>query len=196
MSIQTYGELQNAVARWVKRTNISASAADFITLAEARLNRRLNVRQMRQTQSVVPQQPFVSLPGDYNRMQRVMYAGVRLDFYPELIADSNMGAHGAQGYTIMGNKVWLLTAVDGSSTLHLHYLAQLEPLSNTNPTNWLLEDGPDIYLYASLLETEPYLKNDARIAVWKGLLDQAITDLTDNDTEALHTGSPLVVRVG
>src|ERR1700760_175799 len=155
MSIQTYSDLQASVASWLKRTNLTAQIPDFITLAESRLNRRLRVRQMRTWYAVTPSQPFVSLPGDYNEMIRVMYGTQRLDFTSEDIADPWMNEGGQQNqFTIAGNSIWLLTYVDGATKLSMHYYAQLPTLSDANTTNWLLEDGPDIYLYAALLEAE------------------------------------------
>lgn len=44
--------------------------------------------------------------------------------------------------------------------------AVLVSLMTTDP-NWLLTAEPDIYLYATLVESAPYLKDDERIAVWE-----------------------------
>lgn len=40
-------------------------------------------------------------------------------------------------------------------------------LDNVNQTNWLTNYAPTTLLYRSLLECEPFLKDDARIPVWK-----------------------------
>lgn len=195
MAIQTYADLQASVGRWLKRNNLSDAAADFITLAEARLNRRLRVRQMRTSMSLTPTQPLVSLPGDYNEMIRVDYAGKKLDFTSENIADSYMNQGGDwRQFTIAGNNLWLLTYVDGSSKLTMHYYQQLEALSDSNTSNWLLEDGPDIYLYASLLEAEPYIKNDDRIPVWRAALETAMADISANDDSGQYSGSSIAMK--
>jgi hypothetical protein len=41
--------------------------------------------------------------------------------------------------------------------------------------NWLLTGHPDVYLYASLVETAPYLKDDSRVPVWMAELDRRLT---------------------
>ena len=41
MAIGTYSELKTAISDWMDRSDISGNAADFVTLAEARLNRIL-----------------------------------------------------------------------------------------------------------------------------------------------------------
>ena len=43
MAISTYSELKTAISDWMARSDVSGSAADFITLGEARLNRLLEV---------------------------------------------------------------------------------------------------------------------------------------------------------
>jgi len=150
---------------------------------------------MRTWYAVTPSQPFVSLPGDYNEMIRVMYGTQRLDFTSEDIADPWMNEGGQQNqFTIAGNSIWLLTYVDGATKLSMHYYAQLPTLSDANTTNWLLEDGPDIYLYAALLEAEPYLKNDARVAIWQDRLETALADLHSNDQDGQYSGSSLVMK--
>lgn len=63
----------------------------------------------------------------------------------------------------------------------LSYYETPEHLSSTNQQNWLTENAPDQLLYATLLQTGPYLKNDERLMVWK----QIYMDLTmAKDTEA------------
>ena len=76
----------------------------------------------------------------------------------------------------------------------VHYYQDIEPLSDTNTSNWLLEDAPDIYLYASLVEAEAFIKNDERVAGWKAALDTAIADLQQNDNDSQHSGSSMAMR--
>jgi len=46
MSITNYTELKAGVADWLNREDLTAQIPDFITFAEARLNRTLRVREM------------------------------------------------------------------------------------------------------------------------------------------------------
>ena len=41
----------------------------------------------------------------------------------------------------------------------------------------MLAEYPDIYLYGALVESAPYLKDDARLTVWEGRLQSAITEV-------------------
>ena len=52
-----------------------------------------------------------------------------------------------------------------------------EPLSDALPTNTVLRTAPDVYLYGSLVEASPYLKDDPRVPVWEQRFQQGIAEL-------------------
>jgi hypothetical protein len=57
----------------------------------------------------------------------------------------------------------------------------------------LLTYAPDIYLYASMLEAEPFIMNDERVPLWATALERAITDMQEQDNKDRHSGSALRV---
>jgi hypothetical protein len=56
-------------------------------------------------------------------------------------------------------------------------------------TNWLVENHPDVYLYATLMEAAPYLKADPRIEVWKGFLEEALEGIHQDEWDRQWGGS-------
>ena len=54
-------------------------------------------------------------------------------------------------------------------------------LSDENMSNWATEYAPGPLLYACLLEAEPFLKDDDRIATWRGMYDEGVALLSDED---------------
>jgi hypothetical protein len=65
------------------------------------------------------------------------------------------------------------------------YYQQPPLLEAANQTNWLTDLAPAALLYRTLLECEPYLKNDARIATWRNLYDEATEAITMEDLEKM-----------
>lgn len=82
-------------------------------------------------------------------------------------------------YTIIGSTLGVYPST--SASLTLTYYARIPALSDDAPSNWLLTQRPQLYLYASLIESAPLMLDDGRIATWKGLLDEAISDAQRSD---------------
>lgn len=58
---------------------------------------------------------------------------------------------------------------------------RLPPLSSANQTNWLTRNAPNALLFGTLKQTAPFLKDDARLAVWSQIFDTAIAALKVED---------------
>ena len=82
---------------------------------------------------------------------------------------------------------------DGTYASTLIYRAAIEPLSNTNTTNWLLRRYPAIYLYGALMAAAPYLKDDQRIPVWMSMKEEMVMRLNDFESRREFSG-PTDVR--
>lgn len=58
---------------------------------------------------------------------------------------------------------------------------RLQPLDSSNQTNWLTQNAPNAMLFGTLKQTAPFLKDDARLALWSGLFDAAMAALKTED---------------
>jgi hypothetical protein len=58
----------------------------------------------------------------------------------------------------------------------------------------MLLNAPDVYLYGALLELEPFVQNDARLAVWGAGYTNAIESIQAADDRDRHSGSALTVQ--
>ena len=67
-----------------------------------------------------------------------------------------------------------------------------EPLSDTNETNWTTQYAPQLILYATLLEAQPFLKMPERIAEFQALYDRAVAAVTKENMS--RTNDHSVVR--
>jgi hypothetical protein len=208
MAITSYAKLKEAIARWLKRNNLTDAIPDFIALAEAGLNRKLQIHHMRRSVIIVPTTPYVDLPSDYNRMIRVEYGPLKLEFIPESSARRTIKSTQQapysypndpgmmNGYTIIGDQLWLCTYIDTKTPLHFDYYGKLEPLSDENASNWLLQEAPDVYLWGALCQAEPYLKNDERLLLWKSQLQEALDELKQHHESASFGSGPLEIKAG
>lgn len=77
---------------------------------------------------------------------------------------------------------WLITPTPSDDfPFEVLYYEQPPYLDDTVQTNWWTEYAPNALLYASLLESAPFLKNDERIPVWEGFYNRTIAALNGED---------------
>lgn len=77
---------------------------------------------------------------------------------------------------------WLIVPTpDADYTAEILYYALPPLLDETNQTNWLTAFAPNLLLYAALLESTTFLKQDERIATWQAQYDREAAALRNED---------------
>lgn len=190
MAIQDYATLVTAIQNWTARADLNSVIPDFITLAEARINRDLKVRQMLSTVGLTASGGSFTLPSDLISIVRVSITdnGYDRELQP-LPSSNNLNARQAtaKGYVVEG-QVAKIIGGDGSEDVTLSYYGKIPAVATS--ANWLITAYPDIYLYATLLETAPYIGNDPKIGVWQAGYESAIDSLNRTDSESRFGASP------
>ena len=208
--IVDYLSLQSAVTEYLARdqdATLIARIPTFVQLAEAKFNRQLFVRQMEQRSTALvnlasSEPEFVSSPADFQSMRRVRLSdvtgkpclefksGTQLDEYRFGISDI---AGQPRYFTVFGDEIELAPTPDDAYTIEMVYRKNIPPLA-TNDPNWLLGLAPDLYLYGTLLETAPYLKEDGRIQTWGLGFSAALNDLNNLGLTSTFNAGPMTVR--
>lgn len=197
MAINSYSTLCDAVGRWLYRDDLTDVIPDFIALAESRINRDLVLRVMEKTATGTLNGATFDAPSDLGITQRLSIQAdsreVELRYVaPENISKFSLGTDLPQMYTLIGGQFKVIPAPDGAYTYNLYYLGDLPHLSSTQTTNWLILNAPDVYLYAALLESAPYLQDDARIQLWLQAYGEAVRSVQEVDDAARYpVSSPL-----
>jgi hypothetical protein len=94
-------------------------------------------------------------------------------------------------FTIIGENFRLGPAPSSADGYSMLYYKRIPALTTVATTNTMLTQNPDIYLYGSLLEAEPFLMNDQRVQLWATAYRQAVNDLQAQDEKDRHSGSAL-----
>jgi hypothetical protein len=202
MAISTYSELKTSVADWLNRADLTAAIPNFIQLAEAKFNRELRTRQQVKRAYATLTGQYIQIPTDWleaiNLQLNVTPVRV-LDFVTldqaDRIRANRYGETNADAYTIVGEQLEVVPPVGANTEIDMTYYMKIPALSDGNPTNWLLTAWPDLYVYATLVHAAPYLKEDERVALWKGMADQLLEEIRLSDERAKHSGGPLRARV-
>jgi hypothetical protein len=77
---------------------------------------------------------------------------------------------------------WALAPIPNSAyNVEIIYYSRIQPLDVENQENLLTREAPQALLFGTLLQTQGYLKNTDKLAVWKGYYDAAIAALKGED---------------
>ena len=201
MAINTYATLQTSVANWLDRSDLTDRIPEFIALAEARF-RELRTRDMETVStaiSTVAGTREYSLPTGFVQMKEFHLTTDPLTplayITPEMMTRIWAGSSQAkpQVFTTIADNVRLGPAPDAVYTTSMLYYKTFTALSDSATTNEMLTNNPDVYLYGTLLEAEPFIMNDQRIQVWLGAFDRAVASIQNQDNKDRHSGSNLRV---
>jgi hypothetical protein len=202
MALSTYAELRTSIGDWLNRSDLSATIPDFISLAEAQIERTLRTRQMMVRANASFDSEYGTVPSDFLEVKSLKLTSTNpikpLEFLSIDDMDNARSQYTASGkprfFGVVGNQLRIAPTPDDTYTAELIYFAKLTKLSNSVTSNWLLASSPDIYLYGALLQAAPYLQDDARIQTWATLYERALNDLRTADARASTSGGSLLTR--
>lgn len=203
MAISTYAELQTAIGNWLGRpgdSTITGIIPDWIALAEVRVNRELRIRAMEERATATISGPYAALPNDFLAMRNFQLNTnpvTSMDLVsPELIDRivAGSGAGRPRLYAIVNDEIQLAPAPDGPYPAEMVYWKKFEALLPTAPSNWLLANAPDVYLFGSLVEAAGYLGDDQHLQQWEARYQAAIRSLQDSDDTGKWSGATPVTR--
>jgi hypothetical protein len=203
MAIESYDDLQARMAKYLKRQDLVDLIPDFIMLAEEQfdISPTMYVRARLSSYIVTPYDYLVPLPSDWRRVKNVWYDGKPLTFLGPgqqtgYAGGTDISYYGA--YQIINNNLSFTAAnAQIGSKLQIDYYVALESLSETNTSNWLLEDSPTAYLFGSLVQAAIYVRDQVNMQVWAAMRDQAIEAMITADKLAeTPEDGPLTIMPG
>ena len=165
----TYATLQTDIADYLHRTDLTAQIPGFIARAESAMFRELNVKDIQTMVDDTTDEDFITLPTDFAFVIRLTttVGGVEhtLDYVSP--TDAYTGDQSTK-YTFEQGGIRILGAGNGTA-YQLYYTPAISALSSTLTTNWLLDNAPDLYLYASCLEGAKYTQDAEQISILSGM---------------------------
>lgn len=204
--VLTYNSLKQAIQFYLERSDapVLEEIPLFIMLGERRVARDLKILGLKVfvTDNLVPNQQTLQKPARWlntstfnigtstlidsglnTRVQiplrsyeycRLYWPDPTASAQPKYIADYDF-------YHYL-----IVPTPDQAYPYELAYYELPSLIDEAGQTNWLTENAPDILLYASLLETASYLKDDDRVPVWTSYYDKAKAALTTEDMARIY----------
>jgi hypothetical protein len=192
MALTNYAALCVAVGDWLSRADLDQQIPDFITLAEATLNKVIRSTRMTANSDVTINAGTrkAALP---DTLLEPIYVTLKTDEdYPleavspeQLVAlrRSRMRAQGTpRFYAIVGRSLEVTPTPSSQMTLDVAYYQAIPSLVADGDTNWLLQYEPDLYLYTALLHAASFLTDQDRSTLFSSLLVNQVSAAVQTNT--------------
>jgi hypothetical protein len=200
--ITDYSTLKSELAGWMHKSNLASQIPGWIQLGENRIYRDLRVRQMETAWSDTIAAGVVAVPSGYREMKYAYVSGSPGTKMARKDAEwiyANYPTRSASGtpkyFAREANSLIFGPYPDSAYTVNGCYYKQLPALSDSNTSNWLITDVPDLILFAALCEAAPWTVNDDRVPLWERKYEQIRSRVQTNDEQEEFSGSPLAATV-
>lgn len=175
-----YAQLVAAVGDLAHRTDLTSTIPTFVTLAEAKLNRSLRVRQM---EVALPATPItdneITLASDIVDVKSLWVPGREgspLEAQPfEAVLSSGLTGEPTRYCRVGPTKLF----INGGGEVQGYLYQKILALSDSQPSNWLLASHPDVYLYGAMVQLAIYTKDDA--ALYEAQYASALVEVGGNE---------------
>jgi len=193
-AVMTYDSLVNDIETYLERTDQAtiAKIPQFIMLAEQVIAADLKFlgNLTVATSTMIQGQPVIDKPARWRKTVSMnitvngekrpillrKYEYLR-EYWPDA-TDTGV----PQFYCDYDYTHWLVAPTPSTGySYEVLYYERVQPLDSTNQSNWFTQYAPQALLYGSLLQAMPFLKNDARIAMFQAQYQQIMDVLKTED---------------
>jgi hypothetical protein len=198
MPITSYAELQQDVFDHLDGGVDFSRMPGCIALAEAALRRML---VMPEQITVLPMMVGSStpMPADLSRINSLSITGARPITLQQTsaahLADLDTTITGLPSlYAVQGSTLLTWPGADQAYSANLVYERTLPSLSDAAPSNWLLAEHPDVYLYGAMAAAEFFGWNDTRLPLVKSIFEGTVDQVNQAGQRKRYGGGPIVMR--
>ena len=204
--ITDYASLQSELQSWLwNRSDVIQRIPVFIQLCEAQMNRRLQTRLSIARVAITIAAETLAVPSDFAGPVSILLQSSPLSELDFVTSDGlNLRQNGAgatdsdnpDSFTVEGSNFRFYPIPGAPVAALLTYRQKIAALSSTNPSNWILADHPDAYLYGALMQSAPWLRDDPRLQMWEQAFVQILDDIQSNSNTVESLGTNLTPQTG
>ena len=207
----TYTSLKTDIQTWAENTgtDFTNQLDTFIDNTQQKLSREIDpvgFNQNVQSSTAVGDR-FITLPSAIEPMllnyvniivndDRKFLEIKPLEYIQEYWPDSSLKDEPRYFTNFDDNTLYVAPTPDAVYTIELGYQGRINPLSNTNTTNWYTDNASDALLYGSLTEANLFTKNMEDYNIYKQKYVESVTAINNEARRRRRTdykfpGSPL-----
>ncbi len=195
---RTYHSLQQDIARWLARTDLSNEIKRFIQMAEADICDKVRIRGMVRTVLYDADGAPQALPTGFLGARRLTSEscpqGLTFKSPRQFFAQRDTEQAGNPSvYTIEGETLYFAPAGSSESPTQvtMAYLGPFEGLADPQDSNSLLDKHYNVYLYAALKHGFSFLRDDEQAVKYGAEFENVVQTLNLNSIAESHSGDSL-----
>ena len=207
----TYSSLKTDIQTWAENTgtDFTNQLDTFIDNTQTKLSRDIDPVGFNENvnSTMVQGDRFVNLPTAvepmlFNYVEIVVSSNTKylemktLEFIKEYWPDNSLQGEPKYFTNFDDNRIYVAPTPDQNYDIKIGYQGKINPLSNTNTTNWYTENASDALLYGSLSEANLFTKNMEDYTIYKNLYKEQVAAINNEARRRRRTdykfpGSPL-----
>ena len=201
--MDNYTELKAFIADFLARDDLTTQIPTFISLAEQRMSRELQIALLEATAQIAvsANASTADLPTDLRSIREVAMIDADNDrTVLEYVTPSQWNTRDQDAnqtktefYTIVANQIKLIATPSAAITLEITYNGGVAALSDAAPTNTMLTRHGDAYLHGSLKQAFDFLQDEQRSIYHDAQFTRCLAEI-DRDSDKQRFGNDLQVR--
>lgn len=194
--ITSYATLKTSIANFVHRDDLTDLIPEFIADAENRIYNDLRIRAMEAAYSGTTASTtlptgfleWIFLYIDDDSEQKLSRRDAEWIYtrYPD-----RTGGGKPVFFAREGDGLIFGPAANATYTLAGRYYKKLTALSDSNTTNWLITDAPDLIRFAALAEASSYMEDAGKVNLYEGKYQNTKQRIERNERRESRSGSLL-----
>jgi hypothetical protein len=213
----TYAALLAEIALYLDRTDLTSRIVLWADLAKRDLERgqfildgkvtAINWNCMKKRQTTSSDEAYITMPSKIKevRWMKILFETRYYDLiqkspenaitlYP-FVSGTGIPTARPKVYAFFDEQTEILVrpSPDQSYTYDIGFYAYSALMTDTD-TNWWLSNAYELLLYGSLIQSEPYIFNDPRMATWKSMYEEGIMKLAKAEKAAADAGKAMVLQ--
>ncbi|MHA2063542.1 MAG: phage adaptor protein [Candidatus Thorarchaeota archaeon] len=188
-----FSTLKTRVSDYLSRSDLSSYLDVWVNTALRRVERRNSFAYMYNTTSPtwVADTATVAIPTGFKEPIWWYFVNNDAKNFLEYVlpweidakeSDATPTSYPPRYFSMVGiTNFKLVPTPDSAYTNTLAYYKYSTELSGNSDTNWLTDNQPEVLIYGTLLEAEPFLYNDQRMQMWQQMFQESMENIRVHD---------------
>lgn len=190
---QTLAGLKDSISARLDRTFDNDDLTDFIYLAEREMERVLPVAAREVSTALAVTGQTAALPIDFKAVRHITVgSGVPLGLAAASVVANNKCTGCPNAYAIIAQQIWFSPIPNGAQNGTLVYERRITPLTDSSPSNWVLDKHPDAYFYGALVQAADFIEDPAKIGRYRTMFEAVIGQIVDESERYRNSGAPMM----